>query len=61
MSAPWWSRIVATLRRIAGMPDYEAYLEHLRAHHPECSLPSEREYYDLYLSGRYGNGTTRCC
>jgi uncharacterized short protein YbdD (DUF466 family) len=29
------------------MPNYEAYLEHLRSCHPECPVPSEREYYEL--------------
>lgn len=49
------------LKRIAGMPNYEAYVEHLRACHPECPVPSEREYYELYLKGRYEGGGMRCC
>jgi uncharacterized short protein YbdD (DUF466 family) len=53
--------LLATLKRIAGMPNYEAYLEHLRSCHPECPLPSEREYYELYLKQRYEGGGMRCC
>jgi uncharacterized short protein YbdD (DUF466 family) len=54
-------RVVANLRRIAGMPDYEAYVRHLRRCHPSRPIPSEREYFDRYLEERYGNGPTRCC
>jgi uncharacterized short protein YbdD (DUF466 family) len=43
------------------MPDYEAYLEHLRSSHPERAAPSEREYYAEYLRSRYEDGPTRCC
>jgi len=53
--------IGSLLRRIAGMPDYEAYLEHLRSSHPERAVPSEREYYAEYLRSRYEAGPTRCC
>ena len=49
------------LRRVAGMPDYAAHLEHLRRRHPDRPLPTEREYFEQYLRGRYGGGATRCC
>ncbi len=49
------------IRRIAGMPDYAAYLEHLKRCHPGEPLPTEREFYDSYLQSRYGDGPTRCC
>jgi uncharacterized short protein YbdD (DUF466 family) len=51
----------ALLRHIAGMPDYEAYVRHLRVAHPGRPVPTEREYFDRYLEARYGNGPTRCC
>jgi uncharacterized short protein YbdD (DUF466 family) len=54
-------QIMTAIRRIVGMPDYDAYVAHLRDHHPECVLPTEREYYGLYLRGRYGGGFSRCC
>lgn len=54
-------RIVTTVKRIAGMPNYEAYVEHLRERHPECAIPDEREFYDLYLKQRYEGGGMRCC
>jgi uncharacterized short protein YbdD (DUF466 family) len=55
------TRARTAVKRIAGMPNYEAYLEHLRSCHPECPLPSEREYYELYLKQRYAGGGMRCC
>jgi uncharacterized short protein YbdD (DUF466 family) len=49
------------LRRIAGMPDYQGYVQHLRRCHPERPVPTEREYFEQYVAARYGDGPTRCC
>ena len=54
-------RAMTLVKRVSGMPNYDTYLEHLRVHHPECPVPSEREYFDDYLKGRYGGGFSRCC
>ncbi|HWA56957.1 MAG TPA: YbdD/YjiX family protein [Gemmatimonadales bacterium] len=54
-------RIAAVLRRVAGMPDYAAYVEHLRTCHPEAPVPTEREYFAEYTQAKYGSGTSRCC
>lgn len=58
---PALARALSGLRRLLGMPDYRAYVEHLRACHPDRPVPSEREFYDEYLLTRYGDGPTRCC
>ncbi len=58
---PLGSRIAAALRRLAGMPDYPAYLEHLRRAHPDRPIPTEREFYEEFVRGRYQDGPTRCC
>jgi uncharacterized short protein YbdD (DUF466 family) len=55
------SSVPAFLRRLAGMPDYAAHVEHLRRCHPETAIPSEREFYDDFVRARYGDGPTRCC
>ncbi len=60
-SAPLTRRIAAAIRRVTGMPDYAAHLEHLRRHHPERRPPSEREFFEEYLRARYADGPTRCC
>ena len=52
---------LSALRRVVGMPDYGAYVAHLRACHPERPVPTERQFYDEYLRTRYGDGPTRCC
>ena len=54
-------RVLEVVRRVAGMPDYAAHVEHLRRCHPEFPVPSEREFYDEYVRARYGDGPTRCC
>lgn len=58
---PRWRAFVAAVRRIAGMPDYEAYVTHLRARHPDRPIPTEREFFTEYLRARYADGPTRCC
>ena len=58
-----WASLAALLsavRRVAGMPDYAAHLEHLRRCHPERPLPSDREFFEEYVRARYADGPTRC-
>ena len=59
--APFLSTLLAHLKRVFGMPDYSAYLAHHRVHHPDCPIPTEREFYDQYVRVRYGDGASRCC
>ena len=49
--------------RMLGAPDYEAYLQHHRCHHPEAPLMSEREYARVFIDRRYNrkDGGGRCC
>ena len=53
--------ILRLIRRVTGMPDYTAYVEHVRCCHPGQPIPTEREFYESYLQSRYGDGPTRCC
>ena len=53
--------VLRAVRRIAGMPDYAAYVEHVRRCHPERAVPGEREFYEEFLRTRYEGGPTRCC
>jgi uncharacterized short protein YbdD (DUF466 family) len=52
---------LAAVRRIAGMPDYDAHVEHLRRCHPDQPLPTRRQHFEDYLRTRYDGGPTRCC
>lgn len=56
-----WRHMLSVIRRIAGMPDYAAHLDHLRRCHPERPIPSERQFYNDFIRTRYGDGPTRCC
>jgi uncharacterized short protein YbdD (DUF466 family) len=57
----WSRRAAAVVRRIAGMPDYAAHVEHLRRRHPDRPIPTERHFYEEFVRARYGDGPTRCC
>jgi len=57
----WVAKFLGTLRRVAGMPDYDAHVDHLRRCHPEIPIPNEREFYSDFVRARYGDGPTRCC
>ncbi len=55
------SALLSAVRRVAGMPDYAAHVEHLRRCHPERPVPSEREFFEEFVRARYAEGPTRCC
>ncbi len=45
---------------LAGEADYARYCAHLRAHHPEKALPTEREFFLKRLEEKYSR-PSRCC
>ena len=55
------ARLCSTIRRITGMPDYGAYLTHMRDTHPAATPISEREFFAQHVQARYGDGPVRCC
>jgi uncharacterized short protein YbdD (DUF466 family) len=61
MSRDRLATLIAGVRRILGMPDYAAYCAHVRQAHPGTPVPTEREYFDVYLKARYEGGPNRCC
>jgi len=56
-----WTRTGQVIRKVAGMPDYNGHIEHLRRCHPEQPIPSQRQFYEEFLRNRYGDQPTRCC
>jgi len=58
---PRLERVLRVVRRVLGMPDYAAYVEHLRRCHPDRPIPSPGQFSDAYVIARYGDGPTRCC
>jgi uncharacterized short protein YbdD (DUF466 family) len=53
--------VVWYLNSILGGQDYARYVEHLRRNHPECPIPSEREYWRERYAAADRNPTNRCC
>lgn len=60
-STGFFARVIATVRRITGMPCYEEYVRHLQRFHPGHPIPTEAEFFDAYVAARSGAGATRCC
>jgi uncharacterized short protein YbdD (DUF466 family) len=60
-ATPSLASVLATIRRVAGMPDYAAHVRHLQSCHPGCPVPTERQFYEEFVRARYGDGPTRCC
>jgi uncharacterized short protein YbdD (DUF466 family) len=56
-----WRRAVVIARRTIGIPDYDAYVAHLRAHHPEREIPDYAEFFAERQQARYRGGGGRCC
>lgn len=56
-----WKLAVQTARLCCGVPDYEAYVKHLREHHPERAVPSYREFFRERQEARYRGTGGRCC
>jgi uncharacterized short protein YbdD (DUF466 family) len=55
-----WHRAVVAARRIVGIPDYEAYVAHVRTRHPERAVLSRAEFFADRQRARYSGGG-RCC
>ncbi|HEY6894564.1 MAG TPA: YbdD/YjiX family protein [Rhodanobacteraceae bacterium] len=56
-----WRALAAAARRIAGVPDYDAYVAHLTSKHPERAVPSRAAFVADRLQARYRAGGGRCC
>ncbi len=57
----FWRQAVRTARLAIGVPDYDTYVRHLRAHHPERPVPSYAEFFQQCQDARYRNGGNRGC
>ncbi|NLO79252.1 MAG: YbdD/YjiX family protein [Xanthomonadaceae bacterium] len=57
-----WGRLLQqTMHLMVGLPDYAAYLEHMRRFHPERRPMSEAEFFRDRQAARYRRGGGRCC
>jgi uncharacterized short protein YbdD (DUF466 family) len=50
-------------RLMVGQPDYDRYVEHMRAHHPDRPVMSYAEFFRDRENARYGGKgrVGRCC
>jgi uncharacterized short protein YbdD (DUF466 family) len=49
-----WKRAVQTARLMVGIPDYDTYVAHRRAHHPAEPVMSYTEFFRERQKARYG-------
>lgn len=56
-----WRWLERTARLAIGVPDYAAYVAHVRSHHPERTPMSREEFFVERMQARYGKGRSRCC
>lgn len=57
-----WQRLQQTARLMVGLPDYEAYVAHMRTHHPDAPVLDRAAFVREMQQRRYcGRGTHRCC
>lgn len=54
-------RVGNVIRQIIGAPNYDAYLAHVREHHPDRTPLTEDEFRLERLSARYSRPGSRCC
>lgn len=50
-----------SLRLMVGLPDYDNYLSHMAATHPDRTPMSYEEFFRNRLQARYGGGKAGCC
>ncbi len=50
-----------TLRLMVGVPDYDTYVAHMRATHPDVAPMSYEEFFVERLNARYGSKRASCC
>jgi uncharacterized short protein YbdD (DUF466 family) len=55
--------ITRTARLMIGVPEYETYVAHRRANHPQEPIMTYVEFFRERQQARYGvgNGRFRCC
>ena len=60
-SLRWLGLAGTVVRRIIGAPDYEHYLAHMRARHPEVAPLSRELFMKAQLQARFEKPGARCC
>jgi uncharacterized short protein YbdD (DUF466 family) len=56
-----FARVQQSARLMCGLPDYDAYVRHLRTLHPGRAIPSYEMFFRDRQEARYGRSAARCC
>ena len=54
-------RVAKVVRRIIGVPDYDTYVAHVRAHHPGATPMCQKDFEQMRINDRYSRPGARCC
>jgi uncharacterized short protein YbdD (DUF466 family) len=46
---------------VFGIPDYEGYVAHMAANHPDQTVMSQREFFACAIDRKYSMKGPRCC
>jgi len=49
------------MRLMVGLPDYEGYVAHMRATHPDQPVMTYEAFFRERQNARYGTGAGKCC
>ena len=55
------ARAGAVLRAVAGVPDYDRYVAHMRRHHPDATPMTCEEFTNQRMTDKYSRPGSRCC
>jgi len=47
--------------QVFGIPDYEGYVAHMAANHPEQQVMSQKEFFARAIDRKYSKKGPRCC
>jgi uncharacterized short protein YbdD (DUF466 family) len=56
-----WHAAARAARLAIGIPDYEAYVAHMRERHPGGQPMDRGSFFLERMQARYGRGRSRCC
>ena len=57
----WFGRVQQSARLMCGVPDYDTYLAHMQAKHPDKAAMNYEEFFLNRQDARFGASNTRCC
>ena len=57
----WFSRAQETARLMVGIPDYDAYVAHMRTTHPDQQALSYEAFFANRMDARFGASNRRAC